>query len=298
MKKFIPLIFASILLSGCKGNSALSDVEISDPKLISPEIVLHDHVNKLGRRNTNLVVFLNDKNDDSIDLLKGGVSLNNTSLSVQTETGGAPYYTLGNVKVIPNTKYSFLVTLADDKPYACVVTSPKETLSGLSVPEYHNMNSPLKITWNKFSPDRRSDFLLTISHDDVQQEEISLSSRDVRNGHYTISSGILRGINEGKRSDCIITLTSSVSGKVDPKFNGGSVKIVHSISKQVTLDEGDSAMSLEDEEGVVNYQHEGGSQKEKKEENSSGFNWWKIVLMLIGGGVIGFGISRLTRKNK
>lgn len=295
MKKFVPLFFAPIFLLGCKGNSALSDVEVTDPGLISPEIVLSEHVNENGRKNTNLVVFLNDKNNDGINLLKGGVTLNNTPLSVQTEMGGAPYYTLGNVKIIPNTKYSFMVTLADDQSYPCVVTSPKGSISGLSVPEYHNMNKPLKITWNKFRPDQGSDVRLTISCDEAQETEVTLSSQDARNGHYTFSSGTLRSINEGERSDCIVTLTSSVSGKVDPKFNGGSVQIVHSVSKQVTLDKGDSAMGSENDEGVENYQHEG-DQKEKNDEGASGYSWWKIILMLLGGGAIGFGISHWARK--
>ena len=46
---------------GCKENSPLSDVELNNPALISPEITLTKHENELGRTNTELVVYLNDK---------------------------------------------------------------------------------------------------------------------------------------------------------------------------------------------------------------------------------------------
>jgi len=75
MNKFASLIVVPILLLGCKENSALSDVELSDPKLISPEITITKTLNNRGREQTELVVFLNDKNNNSIDLLKGGVHL-------------------------------------------------------------------------------------------------------------------------------------------------------------------------------------------------------------------------------
>ena len=121
MKVFIPLLILFILV-GCKERSPLSDVEISDPGLISPEITLTQSISESGRIETKLIVFLNDDNNNSIDLLKGGVSLNGTPLGVRTGSfgeGDAPYYSLDGIQLLPKTKYSFQITLADDKSYSC-----------------------------------------------------------------------------------------------------------------------------------------------------------------------------------
>ena len=106
MKKIILFLVAPMLIFGCKENSPLSDVELNNPALISPEITLSKHENELGRTNTELIVYLNDKNNNSIDLLKGGVKLNKKSLGVHTEVGGAPYYSLDNVEVPKYTRSS------------------------------------------------------------------------------------------------------------------------------------------------------------------------------------------------
>ena len=291
------LIVASILLFGCKENSALSDVELSDPKLISPEITITKTVNKRGREQTSLVVFLNDKNNNSIDLLKGGVKLNNEALGIQTEWGGAPYYTLNNLKLNANTNYNFVVTLANDNNYKCSVTSPGGLINSFSVPEYHNINNDLNVSWGKLNSSAYTSYSIEITNEDTFSKEINLSSSSIKNGGYVISSRLLKQLSEGKRSDFIITLKSSTKGKVDHRFDGGSIKIKQLVHRQVTLDFGEADVPVFNDENIQQYQN---SNKQKHTKENAGFGWLKLVLTGIGGGLLGFLLFYFisNRKNK
>jgi hypothetical protein len=245
MKKIIVLLSAPFLIIGCKENSALSDVELTNPKLISPEIILSKHVNEFGRDETGLVVYLNDKNNNSIDLLKGGVDLNKTPLGVHGEMGGAPYYTLSNIELIPKRKYAFNIRLADDKSYPCFVNSPDRALTGLNVPEYHNINEPLMISWDKINP-KNSQYSLEIKNN-VASRHYSLRPSIVQGGKHIISANVLNELCGEGRTDLVLTLSSVTMGKTDPRFNGGSIKIKESISKQITLDIGNEPMGEQEE---------------------------------------------------
>jgi len=240
MKKIILLLLAPALMFGCKENSPLSDVELNNPALISPEITLTKHENELGRTNTELVVYLNDKNNNSIDLLKGSVLLNDKPLGVRTEIGGAPYYSLDNIELVNKRKYVFEISLADNKAYTCTINSPEKPIGQFNVADYHNVGTPLVVSWDRLNANG-SIYYLEIRNED-RTEEIELSSIQTKVGSYAIPSDVLALINNGQRSDVFITLKSVTSGKVDPRFNGGSIQIVESICKQVTLGYEDSSM--------------------------------------------------------
>ena len=291
------LLFASILLFGCKENSALSDVELSDPKLISPEITITKTINKRGREQTDLVVFLNDKNNNSIDLLKGGVKLNNEALGIQTEWGGAPYYTLNNLKLNANSNYNFVVALANDNNYKCSVTSPGGLINSFSVPEYHNINNDLNVSWGKLNSSAFTSYSLEITNEDTFSKEINLSQSILNNGGFVISSRLLKQLSEGKRSDFIITLKASTKGKVDHRFDGGSIKIKQLVHRQVTLDFGEADVPVFNDENIQQYQN---SNKQKHTKENAGFGWLKLVLTGIGGGLLGFLLFYFisNRKNK
>lgn len=297
MNKFIALIIAPVLLFGCKENSALSDVELSDPKLISPEITITKTINKRGREQTDLVVFLNDKNNNSIDLLKGGVKMNNEALGIQTEWGGAPYYTLNNMELYSNTNYNFVVTLANDNNYKCSVTSPGNLINSFIVPEYHNINNDLNVSWGKLNSNAYTSYSLEITNEDSFSKEINLSSSSIKNGGYVISSRLLKQFSEGQRGDFIITLKASTKGKVDHRFDGGSIKIIQLIHRQVTLDFGEADGPVFNDENIEPYQNKN-EQKRKKE--TGGFGWLKFILTGAGGLLFGFLLFYFmnNRKNK
>jgi hypothetical protein len=291
------LIVASFLLFGCKENSALSDVELSDPKLISPEITITKTVNKRGREQTSLVVFLNDKNNNSIDLLKGGVKMNNEALGIQTEWGGAPYYTLNNMELYANTNYNFVVTLANDNNYKCSVASPGDLINSFLVPEYHNINNDLNVSWGKLNSSAYTSYSLEITNEDTFSKEINLSQSILNNGGFVISSRLLKQLSEGKRSDFIITLKASTKGKVDHRFDGGSIKIKQLVHRQVTLDFGEADVPVFNDENIEPYQNK---KEQNRKKETGDFGWLKFILTGAGGLLFGFLLFYFmnNRKNK
>lgn len=295
MKKLTALIVAPILMFGCKENSALSDVELSDPKLISPEITITKTLNQRGREQTELVVFLNDKNNNSIDLLKGGVWLNNEKLGIQTEWGGAPYYTLNNLELYANTNYSFVVTLANDNSYKCSVASPSGLINSFVVPEYHNINSDLNVSWEKLNSSAYTSYSLEITNEDSFSKEINLSRSIIKNGGYVISSSLLKQISDGQRGDFIITLKASTKGKVDHRFDGGTIKIIQLVNRQVTLDLGEADAGVFTHEDTEEYQHKVAPKTPKLVPE---FNWLKLTLTGAGGLLFGFLLFSFIQKRK
>jgi len=249
MKKFVLMALAPLLFVGCKENSPLSDVELINPALISPEITLSKHENELGRRNTRVKVYLNDKNNNSIDLLNGSVDLNNTPLGVHTEFAGAPYYSLDHIELLPQRKYLFNIKMANDKAFLCSINSPETILGELDVPDYHDRNAPLILNFGKLNK-TGTKYALEIRSDEGL-EEILLSSSEIAAGRCIIPPRLFSFMSKGKQNDILISLTSISTGNVDPKFNGGSIKIVESICRQVTL--GDGALPMADEKGYAAY---------------------------------------------
>ncbi len=297
MKKLTALIVAPFLFFGCKENSALSDVELSDPNLISPEITITKTLNERGKEQTELVVFLNDKNNNSIDLMKGGVYLNNEKLGVQTEWGGAPYYTLNNIELSANTNYNFSVTLANDNSYQCSVTSPRDVIHSFVVPEYHNINKDLTVSWGGLSSSPSTSYSLEIENGETFAETISLSPSIINNGGYVLSSRVLNQFCEGSREDFTITLKSTTNGKVDHRFDGGTIQIIEIINRQITLDVGEADVAAFNNAGAEDYKNGEGS-KTKKETSS--FDWLNLALTGAGGLLFGFLLFSFinNRKNK
>jgi len=242
MKIFFLFLFCFFLL-GCQQNSALSDVELSDPSLITPQITLQKTINENGKEKTKLKVYLNDKNGDGIDLKKGSVKLNKQALNSQTDgslLSAAPFYTIKNLELINNRKYTFVITLADDKNYTCYINSPKTTFNNLVVPEYHNKNKNLTISWTgKVSSNIKTSHYLKIKNQGVLLQKIALNSDNLKNRKLIVNSRIFNQIKN--RAEITITLESKTSGKVDKKFNGGNVNIIYSYSKKITLDDFDDS---------------------------------------------------------
>ena len=305
MNKFTTLIISSFLLfgctSGCKENSPLSDVELSDPELISPEITITKTLNERGREQTDLVVFLNDKNNNSIDLLKGGVLINNRPLSVSFD-GEAPYYGTSIINLITEKEYSVKIKLADNESYPCIVKSPKKLLGSLNLDEYHNMTKPLVVYWD-YNDNPNTKYFLEVRHENQTQEELlELSPIEARMGFHSFSPQFLEKVTEGKGGDILVTLKAVTSGVVSAKFNGGSIQIVESTCRQVTLGSVDADVSFfnkkENEEGQHKLTPKKPKEEAKKTKEVSGFGWLKFVLFGAGGLLFGFILFSLINKKK
>ena len=102
------------------------------------------------------------------------------------------------------------------------------------------MSSALVVRWGNLN-EAGTNYYLELGNEDRTQE-IRLSSIQNKVGSYAIPSDVLALLTNGQRSDVLIKMRSVTSGKIDPKFNGGSIQIIESVYKQVTLGLEDSSM--------------------------------------------------------
>lgn len=139
-----------IICNACIEDSSLSDVEISDPSLIKPDISI-----KRTRGNDNLLeteikVILWDKNLNAIELKKGSVAVNDKTMELKKMAiTQAPYYTINslNLPIELNTEYVFSIELADGEVYKASITTQQTDLNKLTFPENYSKSIDLEITW-------------------------------------------------------------------------------------------------------------------------------------------------------
>ncbi|RMH74008.1 MAG: hypothetical protein D6675_01025 [Gemmatimonadetes bacterium] len=150
MRRFIGYIIITVIgLSGCTGDSPLSDVVLSDPSLIKPVITLEKSINAHGIANQKIEVWLYDENEDSIQLKDGGVTVNGIPMERrQSFVTHAPYYGIdqNRLPVQPDEDYTFVITLGDGENYRATLHTP-EALYAFNVPAIHSRTLDMTLTW-------------------------------------------------------------------------------------------------------------------------------------------------------
>lgn len=61
-------------------------------------------------------------------------------------------YTTSRVAVVPNKLYKFIVTLSDKSTYETTVSVQEKDLNVLNVPDSHNPQDDLVISWKEINP--------------------------------------------------------------------------------------------------------------------------------------------------
>jgi hypothetical protein len=174
---FIFFIISS--LTSCCGSqwgpqqSPLSDIEISDPKLVTPEITIYtEGNNQANKPNTRIEVHLKDKNQFDILLKKGEVKINGKDC--QKSDVGDSYYFLDNFSLDSKQKFEINIMLADNKVYNCTI----DAISGFETPfydvKYDSTNNQLIANWPKFNPEKSVTYTLNFFDKDFY-----LSSKDL-----------------------------------------------------------------------------------------------------------------------
>jgi hypothetical protein len=124
------LLAASSLLQSCVVEpSSLSQVEVSDPYLITPRFTVEKSVDSYsGNASYTYRADLLDANGDYIDLMYGYVTLNGHRMTVSSS--GTRRYLLASSKLSYKADflYTFSVKLSDGKTYNASVRTPKDAL--------------------------------------------------------------------------------------------------------------------------------------------------------------------------
>jgi hypothetical protein len=214
-----------LTLAGCRQRSVLSDVELTDPSLLSPDVVLERTTGADGKAETTVHAYALDKNGDAVEIKNGGVTLNGEALAVDYKmVNNVPFYRPANPRkatLEPGTTYRFEFELSDGKRYACEIVSQRRALTRLEAPSPHPKDKPMTIRWRDDSDDDyltleiettvKRDNVETIEHDEVPIPQ------DAR-GEYEIPAAYFDDANARSAE---LTLISLKPGEVADEFGGG-----------------------------------------------------------------------------
>lgn len=236
---FVFLALSSCALIGC-GESSLSDVNLENPSLIRPEITVSKTISSSREISQTIEVWLYDKQGFSIELKAGSVRVNGVPMTVSRDLFGAPYYAIesNHPEVLPNTTYTFAITLADGSEYTASVTTQEKTPLAFNVPSRHNRGQDLMVSWQEVD-DRYPMKIRLISHTKTDGlDEIDSQTIDIPNpgtGRHIIPASALSVSPDSYRID--LTLSSEKSGSIDSHFRkGGEMTSRFSIKKELIIE--------------------------------------------------------------
>ncbi|MBN1951138.1 MAG: hypothetical protein JW801_08035 [Bacteroidales bacterium] len=247
MKQLLSFVLPfGFLLAGCgPQNSPLSDIKLTDPSVLAPSIRLVQHIDEDGRESGSIEVWLYDKNGNTVELKDGGVRVNGKDMKVrQVQFTEAPYYSADRIirDLEPGTTYDFEIILADGKAYKASIKTPEEKLDLLRVPDRHNRNEDMVISWEGIHGYDEMTVKLACYYDrdesqGIKTEDLNIPARFVTQGEFTIGRENFR-LNEGEIYKAKVTVSGVQSGEIDKQFAPGSeISCRYSIEQEIKLDE-------------------------------------------------------------
>lgn len=243
MKKntLINLLAVAILsiFVGCTENSPLSDVDVTDPNLLAPEIILRRVIDSDGQLSHKVEIWIMDKNRNSVELKKGIVSLNGSKLKTDYYLlTNAPYYSSGS-KVELNTPYKIDVELSDGKVYSSSITTQSNPFDRFVVPATYTPGADLPVSWLPITSPEETVSLDIICHgkngkgeETTSSHAIAISAEAAQAGSYTISKDVLNECEKMVKME--LSLNCVKKGVTNDKFAKGSeIVSTFTISKNV-----------------------------------------------------------------
>jgi hypothetical protein len=226
-------IGCTLLFSNC--DSALSDLEITDPGLIQPHFVVERALLQDGSMVAGITTTILDKNLASVELKNGRVLVNGQQMST-TELLNVTIYHIPSPTVNLNTDYDFEVVLSDGQGYNGSVTTPAKAFTSLTVPSNPSINEDMMISWEDVYV--HDDLIITLDLTSpagtVPGATFNLTSEQMEQGSFVIPKSNFA--TPSGVTSVIIKLTGTNYGTVDPEFRGGSSTISRMrVEKKVTF---------------------------------------------------------------
>lgn len=225
----------ALSFSGCMQESVLSDVELNDPSVIRPEITFAK--SKDGGSITQFIyAWINDKNNNSVELKNGGVSINGKAMPVKTLLG-MPYYSGLDVvsDIRPGYTYNISIKLNSEKTYNASIKIQEKDLATLTLPVSQNRIEDMNISWTEIDPNRelKLEILNYYKKDNQETTEafsMYIPQQNLGTGKFTIPSTYFQSTQNIFKTK--ITLSSKISGTIYEGFRSGSkIESTLSISK-------------------------------------------------------------------
>ncbi|GEM_PF-5619496 len=224
----IALFFILLIgLTSCKPlDSPLSDLILSDPSVLRPEILIKKETNSLGHTSFYGSVKIYDKNGDLVRLKDGVVSVNSVNLPLSGSEGTrGRFYELTSdaLRFDSGQVVTVIIQLGDGEKYLSDVKAPDKDLSKMYLPESVSRSSNLVIRWEQISVSNPRTLFLRYyykksdgrAHSGEQTVEISNPST----GRYILNSGFFQ--IEPNIYEMFLRLISSSTGTVDTHFMKG-----------------------------------------------------------------------------
>ncbi len=240
MKKFsFALVLLSLIALSC--SSPLSDVNITDPSLLEPQLVVTKSIGLTGNRSVVYTADIYDKNFNLVTLQNGSVKINGFNMNERANLfGGEEYYLQGEseVKFALDDTYTFTLTLSDGSKYYGKVTSQSEDLTEFVVPSSQSRTQPINVSWKNTDPNATMSIELvykfsTDSSSGTGSQIINIGNPASES--YSISPSVFT-TTQGKTTEVDLTLVSKITGTIDPGFRGGSSTVCKlTIEKDVIL---------------------------------------------------------------
>ncbi|HEX2962849.1 MAG TPA: hypothetical protein VHO43_13710 [Ignavibacteriales bacterium] len=238
MKRKLFIVLFLVLTFGCMGcmqESVLSDVEITDPTVIRPEITFAKS-KEGGSITQSIYAWINDKNNNPVELKNGGVSINGKAMPVKNMMG-LPYYSGLDVvsDIRPGYTYDISIKLKTEKTYNASIKIQEKDLATLTLPASHNRFEDMNISWTEIDPNRELKLEMLNYYKNNNQETTEaftmyIPQQNLAAGKFSIPSTYFQSTQNIFKTR--ITLSSKVSGTIYEGFrSGSSIESTLSISK-------------------------------------------------------------------
>lgn len=229
------LLACAIPLSFFSCESALSDMEITDPSVLQTHFVVERAVLDDGTVHHSLHANIFDKNLASVELKNGQVKVNGEQMTVAEILNISTYHIPG-ATVNLNTNYQFEVVLANGESYAGIVTTQAKTFTEVIVPTTSTVNSDLTISWQDvYIHDALTISVgLTTPSGAVAGPTFTLTDAEMQAGSFVIPKSAFA--TPAGATSATITIAGAEYGTIDSNFRSGSATISRMrVEKKVTF---------------------------------------------------------------
>jgi hypothetical protein len=236
IKILLLLTLCTMLFLRCAKDSPLSDVALDDPGLLKPDIQLVRSISETGAKSQEVSARLYDKNNNTIELKEGGVSVNGVEMGTVPYYLGssANYYSTSSIDILPDSLYTVTITLANSTDYESTVRTPATELDTLEVPAQHVKTSDLTISWKE--PDSSITLKVTMNYFYRNDSATGNANRFLGNVNSGAGSFTINYSHFNFRDDltkATFELEGKVTGTINASFQSGS-KITYEMSIRKT----------------------------------------------------------------
>ncbi len=213
--------------------SPLNNAIIDDPSSLRVVAQVVKQISSDGTNFLQVVVYLYDKNDGSVTIKNGGITVNGTDMWVQNDGFGLPYYA-SSLAPLPKSTYKFIVTLGDGSVYGGnTITTPAD-LTTLNMPSTQSRSQDMPVTFQNIDSTYSTSVTLTQYYTGTDTTTtVTLPVIPVRAGSFNISAA---NYANASIKSVMVTLDRNIPGVINPKFMSTSKAAAgFSIAKTATI---------------------------------------------------------------